>query len=69
MPNLRTFEYVEVFQNAQQIEPQINLDEKFVTRAEFESIQTQYEEIINKLKEMNEPKKRVKGVDENESVV
>lgn len=69
MPNLRTFEYVEVFPNAQPAEPPINLDEKFVTRAEFESIKTQYEEIINKLKEINEPKKRTKGVSESEPVV
>lgn len=69
MPNLRTFEYVEVFPNAQPAEPPINLDEKFVTRAEFESIKSQYEEIINKLQEINEPKKRAKGVNENEPVV
>ena len=69
MPNLRTFEYVEVFPNAQPAEPPIDLDEKFVTRAEFESIKSQYEEIINKLKEINEPKKRTKGVSDNEPVV
>lgn len=51
MPNLRTFEYKEVMHDAQQIqqEEQINLDNKYVTREEYQTLQTQYMEIIEKL--------------------
>lgn len=68
MPNLRTFEYKEVLHNAQQInqDEQINLDNKYVTREEYQALQTQYMEIMEKLNNFpvsnisNEPAKRTK---------
>lgn len=51
MPNLRTFEYVEVRPDAlqaQQTAPE-NLDDKYVTREEYNTLQSQYMEILDKL--------------------
>lgn len=51
MPNLRTFEYTEVTQNAPQApqSAQTNLDDKYVTRDEYEGLKRQYAEIMDKL--------------------
>lgn len=51
MPNLRTFEYSEVTPNAPQSRPAPgeNLDEKYVTRAEYNNLQEQYSKIIDRL--------------------
>lgn len=51
MPNLRTFEYTEVTQNAPQSQQsaQTNLDDKYVTRDEYEGLKRQYAEIMDKL--------------------
>lgn len=51
MPNLRTFEYTEVIQNAPQAlqSTQTDLDNKYVTRAEYDGLKRQYEEILNRL--------------------
>lgn len=51
MPTLRTFEYTEVMQNAPQA-PQTateNLDDKYVTRSEYDALQAKYAEIMDKL--------------------
>lgn len=51
MPSLRTFEYKEVLQDASQAQQsaQINLDDKYVTRNEYEALQARYEEMADKL--------------------
>lgn len=51
MPSLRTFEYVEVGVTAPaaQKQPEINLDDKYVTRAEYEALQGRYAEILDRL--------------------
>lgn len=51
MPNLRTFEYAEVTGNAPQPVQNVpeNLDAKYVTREEYNSLQAQYAEIMDKL--------------------
>lgn len=48
MPNLRTFEYSEVILNNQQTVGE-NLDDKYVTRTEYNGLKLQYEDIINKI--------------------
>ena len=51
MPSLRVFEYSEVTQNATQ-SPQserINLDDKYVTRQEYDALQGKYMEILERL--------------------
>lgn len=48
MPNLRTFEYSEVILNNQQAAGE-NMDDKYVTRTEYNHLKIQYEDIINKL--------------------
>lgn len=51
MPNLRTFEYKEVLQNVpQQIQtiPE-DLNQRYVTRIEYEELKRQYDEIMEKL--------------------
>lgn len=51
IPSLRTFEFTEVppthLQTVQQASE--NLDDKYVTRKEFEGVQAQYEEILDKI--------------------
>ena len=51
IPSLRTFEFTEVLPTHLQpaTQPAENLDDKYVTRKEFECIRTQYEDIIEKL--------------------
>ncbi len=51
MPSLRVFEYSEVLQNAPQApqSAQINLDDKYVTREEYNTLQGKYADILNRL--------------------
>lgn len=51
MPNLKTFEYKEVPQTGQDqaVPSEINMDEKYVTREEYNSLQQQYAEIMDQL--------------------
>lgn len=51
MPSLRVFEYSEVTQNAPQApqSEQINLDDKYVTRQEYDALQGKYMEILERL--------------------
>lgn len=51
MPSLRVFEYSEVTQNAPQAaqSEQINLDDKYVTRQEYDALQGKYAEILDRL--------------------
>lgn len=51
MPSLRVFEYSEVSQNAPQStqSEQINLDDKYVTRQEYDALQGKYMEILERL--------------------
>lgn len=57
MPNLRTFEYSEVSQNAPQPSqtPLENLDDKYVTRGEYEALQAKYADILEKLNSFRDP--------------
>ena len=83
MPSLRVFEYSEVSQNASQAaqSAQTNLDDKYVTRQEYDALRTQYAEIMEKLDSFHTPvvasedtrkpaatgnKSRNKGGDSNE---
>lgn len=83
MPSLRVFEYSEVSQNASQAaqSAQTNLDDKYVTRQEYDALRTKYAEIMDKLDSFRSPvlasedtrkpaaptnKSRVKGGDSNE---
>lgn len=83
MPSLRVFEYSEVSQNASQAaqSTQTNLDDKYVTRQEYDSLRAQYAEIMEKLDSFHTPvvasedtrkpatagnKSRNKGGDSNE---
>lgn len=51
MPNLRTFEYTEIAANVPQPAQNVveNLDDKYVTREEYNNLQSRYMEIIDKL--------------------
>lgn len=61
MPNLRTFEYSEVLaQPAQASAQQINLDDKYVTRGEYDALKRQYEDLAVKISSAEEPKPSVK---------
>lgn len=83
MPSLRVFEYSEVSQNASQAaqSAQTNLDDKYVTRQEYDALRTKYAEIMDKLDSFRTPvvasedarkpaaasnKSRSKGGDSNE---
>lgn len=70
IPNLRTFEYSEVTQNALQPVQSVpeNLDDKYVTRTEYDALKRQYEEIIQKLTSLQTETKpsKSKEVIENE---
>lgn len=83
MPSLRVFEYSEVSQNASQAaqSAQTNLDDKYVTRQEYDALRAQYAEIMDKLDSFHTPvvasedtrkpatagnKSRNKGGDSNE---
>lgn len=49
MPNLRTFEYSEVLTNVSPQNDTDNLDAKYVTRNEYNSLKLQYEELLEKI--------------------
>lgn len=51
MPSLRTFEYVEVGVSVPEAhkQPEMNLDDKYVTRAEYEALRGRYAEILDRL--------------------
>ena len=74
MPNLRTFEYSEVAQNPPQgvTQTYADLDDKYVTREEFNAIQSQYKEILEKLNTfqppaiIDKPRAQKKGVSADE---
>ncbi len=83
MPSMQIFEYSEVTQNAPQAaqSAQTNLDDKYVTRQEYDALRAQYAEIIEKLDSFHTPvvasedtrkpatagnKSRNKGGDSNE---
>lgn len=83
MPSLRVFEYSEVTQNAPQAAQSVqnNLDDKYVTRQEYDALRSQYAEIMEKLDSFHTPvvasedtrnpatagnKSRNKGGDSNE---
>lgn len=82
MPSLRIFEYTEVLQNAPQVTQSVktNLDDKYVTRKEYDDLQGKYEEILKRLDDCSTPmvtsndakksvatnKSRSKGVDADE---
>lgn len=83
MPSLRVFEYSEVSQNALQSAQSVqnNLDEKYVTRQEYDALRAKYAEIMDKLDSFRSPvvasedtrkpatagnKSRNKGGDSNE---
>ena len=57
MPSLRVFEYSEVSQNAPQStqSEQINLDDKYVTRQEYDALQGKYAEILDRLNDFPAP--------------
>lgn len=61
MPSLRTFEYAEVLQNTPQSVPQApqgaqeNLDDKYVTRQEYDALQGKYMEILERLNDFHAP--------------
>lgn len=82
MPSMQIFEYSEVLQNAPQApqSAQANLDDKYVTREEYNALQCKYAEILDKLDSFHAPvvasedarkpaassnKSRVKGGDSN----
>jgi hypothetical protein len=83
MPSIQIFEYSEVSQNAPQAAQSVqnNLDDKYVTRQEYDALLAKYAEIMNKLDSFRAPvlasddtrkpaatgnKSRVKGGDSNE---
>lgn len=71
MPTLKTFEYKEIFSNAPQSTQTASedLDNRFVTRQEYNEMRAQYEAILQKLNELStEPKqtKVRKAVSEDE---
>lgn len=83
LPSLRVFEYSEVSQNALQSAQSVqnNLDDKYVTRQEYDALRAKYAEIIEKLDSFHTPvvasedtrkpatagnKSRNKGGDSNE---
>jgi len=51
MPNLRTFEYTEIVPNASMAvqSDSIDLDNKYVTRTEYEALQAKYTDILDRL--------------------
>lgn len=57
MPSLRMFEYSEVSQNAPQStqSEKINLDDKYVTRQEYDALQGKYAEILDRLNNFPSP--------------
>lgn len=57
MPSMQIFEYSEVMQNAPQAaqSAQTNLDDKYVTRQEYDALRAQYAEIMEKLDSFHTP--------------
>lgn len=57
MPSLRVFEYSEVSPNASQVPQSIpnNLDDKYVTRQEYDALQGKYMEILDRLNNFPAP--------------
>lgn len=57
MPSFRVFEYSEVDQNAQQVQnpSQIDLGDKYVTREEYNDLNSKYIEILNRLDSFPDP--------------
>lgn len=57
MPTLRTFEYKEVGVNATepQKQPEISLDDKYVTRKEYNDLRVKYEELYGLLETATKP--------------
>lgn len=57
MPSLRVFEYSEVFQNTPQAQnsAQNDLDDKYVTREEYNALQGKYAEILDRLDNFSVP--------------
>ena len=68
MPNLRIFEYSELSQNAS-VPVNENLDDKYVTRAEYADLKKQYEEIISKLTSNSKPSKNKEVIKDEESFI
>lgn len=67
IPNLRTFEYKEVFQNApgQQKAMAEGLDDKYVTRSEYNDLKGKYEELYGLLESATRPDTENKRKDGN----
>lgn len=58
MPTLRTFEYKEVIAGAApapQKQPEINMDDKYVTRQEYNDLRGKYEELYGMLETATSP--------------
>ena len=58
MPTLRTFEYQEVTAGAApapQKQPEINMDDKYVTRQEYNDLRGKYEELYGMLETATNP--------------
>lgn len=57
VPSLRTFEYTEILNNSSQaLQREVNnLDDKYVTRKEYDGIQAKFKEILDRLETMNIP--------------
>lgn len=71
MPTIRTFEYSEVYPNAQKqpIEAAEDLSERFVTRQEYNEMRARYETIMKRLSSITTEDvitTKRKAVDENE---
>lgn len=65
MPNLRTFEYTEITGTSQaQKQPEINLDDKYVTRDEYQGLKSQYEQLMKKLEEYKPKETAIKEPEE-----
>lgn len=59
MPNLRTFEYKEL--GAQPLIADVPPEDKFVTREEYQSLSKKYDDIMEKLNALTEPKTKSKA--------
>ena len=58
MPTLRTFEYKEITAGAApspQKQPEINMDDKYVTRQEYNDLRGKYEELYGMLETATSP--------------
>ena len=73
MPSLRTFEYKEILPGTQQNSSPEEMEDKYVTRKEYEDLKEQHESIIEKLNSLFTPadpkpasRSRAKGGNEDE---